>query len=154
MNKKISVILAVLIVILGGYIAAYRSGWINMGGKGFVSKQQQEQPVVKILNELPTGLFQDLLPEPIAPNLIQSTALPKGEEEIKVEYNSLNALTNVVSLYKQVLAAKGWSVEVLSQESSKAQLKVTKEGKTAMFYLAQTPTSGTLVSIVYKSPTN
>jgi hypothetical protein len=154
MNRKASLILGILIIVLGGYIVAYRSGWVKIGGNSFMPKKQQEKPVVKTLSELPTSLSQDLLPEPITPSLIQSTALSKGEEEIKVEYNSLNPLTSVIGLYRQVLAAKGWSVEVVSQDSRQAELRVTKEGRSANFYLVQTPTSGTQVSLVYTIPTN
>lgn len=153
MSKKISSILIILIIVLGGYIIAYRSGWVKTGENGFMAKKPQEKPVVKILNELPASLPQDLLPEPIAPSLIQSTALPKGGEEIKIEYNSLNALDNVSKFYQQTLAAKGWSVETVSQDSRQVRLKVSKEGKAANFSLVRTETSGTQVSVVYNTLT-
>ena len=153
MNKTIGVIVVLVVILLGAGLLYSRGGW--PGGGSQVAppiSQQAESDRPSVLAEVPSSLPQDLLAEPIAPTLIQTRNLNKTTEEIKIEYVSLNAAAQVVKLYQQILTAKGWNVEVVSQDSMRAQLKVTKDKQAASFSLAQTPTSGTQVTLIYTHP--
>lgn len=150
MSKKTGAIIIIIVVILGAGILVYRNGWPGRLGAGlWQGGRTASTPTSTVLTEIPDSLPKDLLPEPVAPTLIQTKKITNTTEEIKVEYASLNAASNVVKLYQQVLSAKGWNVTVVRQDTRSAELKVTKGQETAGFYLVQTETSGTQVTIIY-----
>lgn len=155
MIKKTGFLISLLIVLLiAGALYYYNARNVNHN-KTIIpqsNNQQVESDRPSMLSEVPSSLPQDLLPEPIAPTLIQTRRLNKTTEEIKIEYVSLNAINQVVKLYQQLLTVKGWNVQVVSQDSMRAQLKVTKEEQVASFSLTQTPTSGTQVTLIYTHP--
>ena len=150
MSKKTGSIIIIMIVILAAGILIYRNGWAGkLGGGLWQGGRTAGTPTSTVLTEIPDSLPKDLLPEPVAPTLIQTKKITNASEEVKVEYTSLNAASNVAKLYQQVLGAKGWSVTVVKQDIRSAELKVTKGQETADFYLVQTETSGTQVTIIY-----
>lgn len=153
MIKKIGFLISLLVILLvAGAFYYYVRNTNNNESISQPNNQQTESNQPSMLSEVPSSLPQDLLPEPIAPILIQTRKLNKTTEEIKIEYVSLNAVSQVVKLYQQILTVKGWSVQVVSQDSMRAQLKVTKENQTGNFNLIQTPSSGTQVTLIYIHP--
>lgn len=153
MNKTTSILIVIAVILLGAGAWYFRSGWPGTASQvSQPASQQAGSDRPSVLAEVPSSLPRDLLAEPIAPTLIQTRKLNKTTEEIKIEYVSLNAANQVVKLYQQMLTAKGWSVQVVSQDSMRAQLRVTKEEQVASFSLTQTPTSGTQVTLIYTHP--
>lgn len=145
MKIRITTIIIVLLTILLGIYLFRNNGILKNGWPAGKSAK----PVVKNLTEIPEALPKDLLPEPAAPSLIQVTETTKYSQEIKIKYNSLNPLGSVLALYQQVLKAKGWSVEVASQNNKQASLKCKQGDKEASFLLVQTETNGTEVTLDY-----
>jgi len=145
MKIRITTIIIVLLTILLGIYLFRHNGILKNGW----SSSKQAKPAVQNLTEIPEAFPKDLLPEPAAPSLIQVTEVTKYSQEIKIKYNSLNPLSSVLALYQQVLKAKGWSVEVQSQDGKQASLKCRQGDRDASFSLLQTQNNGTEITVVY-----
>lgn len=145
MKIRITTLIVVLITILLGIYLFRQNGVL----RNRWSASKTAKPAVQNLTELPEAFPKDLLPEPIAPSLIQITEISKYSQEIKIQYNSLNPLASVAALYQQVLNAKGWSGGLVSETGQQASLRFRQGEKEASFSLVQTETNGTEVTAIY-----